>query len=122
MVVGAIRGTQLEALRAASDKLVAEICAQGGHGVAEPRGGGNRGWGRYSFGVASDSGSCFHQPEWAALVDVPPVTAVLTALWGSADYRCTGGGGDFVLPHVHDYQPLHSGEHSALAGDVCRVF
>ena len=66
VVVGAIGGAQLEALRAASDKLVAEICAQGGHSVAEPSGGGNRGWGRYSFGVASDSGSCLHVPRQLA--------------------------------------------------------
>ncbi len=60
----------------------------------------NRGFARYSFG------SQIHHPEWAILVDVPEVLAILDGIWGP-DYHCTGGGGDYSLPGAR-IQGLHS--------------
>ena len=41
-------------------------------------------------------------------VDLPSVTPILTAIFGSSDYIARGGGGDFCLPGATEYQPLHS--------------
>ncbi|MFT7246331.1 MAG: ectoine hydroxylase-related dioxygenase (phytanoyl-CoA dioxygenase family) [Candidatus Azotimanducaceae bacterium] len=69
---------------------------------------GNRGSHRYSFGSASRTGQLLHCPEWAMLLDLPTLTPVMTAIFGSREYRCSGGGGDFCLPGAVNYQPLHS--------------
>ncbi|MDG2026126.1 MAG: phytanoyl-CoA dioxygenase family protein [Acidimicrobiales bacterium] len=47
-------------------------------------------------------------PEWQMLVDLPPLTPIMTALFGSTDYMVRAAGGDFCLPGAVDYQPLHS--------------
>ena len=49
-----------------------------------------------------------HRPEWAMLLDLPTITPILTAIFGSSDYIARGGGGDFCLPGATEYQPLHS--------------
>jgi ectoine hydroxylase-related dioxygenase (phytanoyl-CoA dioxygenase family) len=49
-----------------------------------------------------------HHPEWAMLIDLPTVTPILSAIFGSSDYHARGGGGDFCLPGAVRYQPLHS--------------
>ncbi|XOV90253.1 MAG: phytanoyl-CoA dioxygenase family protein [Pseudomonadota bacterium] len=69
---------------------------------------GNRGSHRYSFGGASKTGHLMHNPEWAMLIDLPTVTPILTAIFGSPDYIARGGGGDYCLPGAIEYQPLHS--------------
>ena len=46
---------------------------------------GNRGWGRFSFGVAQTTRMCAHEPEWTEMVaGCPAVLAVLDTLWGGA--------------------------------------
>ncbi len=69
---------------------------------------GNRGSHRYSFGGTSVTRSMLHRPEWQMLVDLPTVTPILTAIFGSADYSVRAASGDFSLPGAVDYQPLHS--------------
>ncbi len=69
---------------------------------------GNRGSHRYSFGSSSITGHLVHLPEWAMLIDLPTVTPIISAIFGSENYICRGGGGDFCLPGAVDYQRLHS--------------
>lgn len=69
---------------------------------------GNRGKHRYSFGSASLTGQLLHEPAWVSLFDLPSVTRVLEAIFGSDDYILRGAGGDFCLPGADTYQPLHS--------------
>jgi len=63
---------------------------------------------RYSYGTASASMQLLHEPEWAAMVDMPTTTPILTALFGGDDYWVVGGGGDLCLPGAIEYQNLHS--------------
>lgn len=69
---------------------------------------GNRGSHRYSFGGTSVTRSMLHRPEWRMLLDLPTVTPILTAIFGSADYMVRAGSGDFCLPGAVAYQPLHA--------------
>jgi len=63
---------------------------------------------RYSFGTCSASRHLLHEPEWAALVDLPTTTPILKAIFGSTDYLVWGAGGDLCLPGAVEYQHLHS--------------
>jgi hypothetical protein len=69
---------------------------------------GNRGSHRYSFGGTSITRSMLHWPEWRMLVDLPTVTPILTAIFGSSDYMVRAASGDFCLPGAVGYQPLHA--------------
>ncbi len=69
---------------------------------------GNRGSHRYSFGGSSVTRSMLHRPEWQMLVDLPTVTPILIAIFGSPDYMVRSGSGDFCLPGAVEYQPLHA--------------
>lgn len=62
---------------------------------------------RYSFGASSATRHMLHVEEWCELIDLPTTTPLLTAIFGSADYCCLGGGGDVVMPGAIEYQPLH---------------
>lgn len=73
-----------------------------------PNGAGNRGLYRYSWGGASVTGSLLHREEWAMLVDLPTLTPILTAIFGSPDYHLRRAGGDFCLPGAVEYQRLHT--------------
>lgn len=42
------------------------------------------------------------------LVDLPTVTPIVSAIFGSDDYHLKGGGGDFCLPGAVEYQRLHA--------------
>jgi ectoine hydroxylase-related dioxygenase (phytanoyl-CoA dioxygenase family) len=61
----------------------------------------NRGFARYSFG------SQIHHPEWAQLVELPSLLPILDEIWGTEDYTCSGGGGDYSTPGAK-IQKLHS--------------
>ena len=98
---------QLPALRAASDRIAADILSK------DPQGYGNRGPQRYSFGVASLTGQCLHETEWAACVDLPAITPILQEIWPGG-YKCDGGGGDFSAAQCTGYQPLHTDYRDAL--------
>ncbi|MFN8024670.1 MAG: phytanoyl-CoA dioxygenase family protein [Acidimicrobiales bacterium] len=69
---------------------------------------GNRGSHRYSFGGTSITRSMLHRPEWRMLVDLPTVTPLLTAIFGSDGYWVRAASGDFCLPGATGYQPLYS--------------
>ncbi|MBT3425649.1 MAG: hypothetical protein HOJ61_06945 [Gammaproteobacteria bacterium] len=93
---------QLSFLRSGCDRVIKEMLD------LDPARTGNRGSHRYSFGGASKTGGQLHHPEWAMLVDIPIVSEIVSAIFGSADYIVRSGGGDFCLPGAIDYQPLHS--------------
>jgi len=61
----------------------------------------NRGFARYSFGDQ------IRNPEWAMLINLPTTAPILEAIWNSAEYSCTGGGGDYSVPGAK-IQHLHS--------------
>jgi Phytanoyl-CoA dioxygenase (PhyH) len=63
---------------------------------------------RYSFGTCSASRHMMHDPDWAAMIDLPTTTPILTEIFGSAEYLVRGGGGDLCLPGAIEYQHLHS--------------
>jgi ectoine hydroxylase-related dioxygenase (phytanoyl-CoA dioxygenase family) len=69
---------------------------------------GNRGSHRYSFGGSSLTRSQLHHPAWQMLLDIPVVTRLVTAMFGSPEYSLRSASGDFCLPGAVDYQPLHS--------------
>ena len=76
----------------------------------DPRG--NRAKGRYSIGTAFSSGSSLHLPEFSehllgAGVILEPLLCKIFHKDGKADFQCYSGGGDFVVPGVEEYQPLH---------------
>jgi len=98
--VAALTPEHLAALKTRCDGAMNEV-------VAQDEVGGAKGAWRYMFGGSSLTGSCMHFPEYAQLAALPTVDPVLTEIWGSPDYICYGGGGDFCLPGS-EYQPLHS--------------
>jgi hypothetical protein len=63
---------------------------------------------RYSYGTASASRHLLHEPAWAAMIDLPTTTPILSAIFGGADYCVLGAGGDLCLPGAIEYQTLHS--------------
>lgn len=102
VVAQVLDDARLARLSAGVEREVAAILALDGER------GGNRGSHRYSFGGASRSGQLLHHPEWAMLVDLPRLTPIIEAIFGSPDYHCCGAGGDFCLPGAVGYQPLHA--------------
>jgi ectoine hydroxylase-related dioxygenase (phytanoyl-CoA dioxygenase family) len=102
VVAGVLDAGQIDFLRAGCDRVIGEIL-----GVDADRTG-NRGSHRYSFGGASITGQQLHNPEWQMLIDLPRLTPIVTAIFGSPDYHLRGGGGDFCLPGATHYQPLHA--------------
>jgi hypothetical protein len=63
---------------------------------------------RYSYGTSSASRQLMHDSTWASMIDLPTTTPILTGIFGSADYRVFGGGGDVCLPGAIEYQHLHA--------------
>ena len=99
-----------DVLDSAQVAILANGCAEvAGEILALDAGrGGNRGSHRYSFGGSSLTRSQLHRPEWQMLLDIPLVTEVVSAIFGSADYVLRAASGDFCLPGAVEYQPLHS--------------
>ena len=102
VVENVLNEEQLARLTEASERVIREVLAK------DKSRQGNRGTHRYSFGSASLTGQMLHEPAWAMLVDLPKVTPIVTAIFGSVDYILRGAGGDFCLPGASTYQPLHS--------------
>ncbi len=90
--------------RAGAERVMQEQEAEFGHGKM------NRGYARHSFG------SQMHNWEWCILVDLPTILPILNAIWGSDDYTCTGGGGDYSLPGAK-VQHLHSDRTADIFND-----
>ena len=63
---------------------------------------------RYSYGTSSASRQLMHDPVWTSMIDLPTTTPILTGIFGSAEYRVIGGGGDLCLPGAIEYQHLHA--------------
>lgn len=102
VIADALNSEQVEILAKGCDAVAAEILA-----LDEGRAG-NRGSHRYSFGGSSLTRSQLHRPEWRMLLDIPVVTAVVSAIFESTDYVLRAASGDFCLPGATEYQPLHS--------------
>lgn len=99
---------QLETWRAASARVLKQILSVKGEGgrkyITETK----RLPHRYSYGTASASRELLHEPEWAAMIDLPTTTPILTAIFGTPDYFVRGAGGDLCLPGAIEYQGLHA--------------
>ena len=108
VVENVLNAEQLKRLNEASERVIRDILAK------DKNRQGNRGTHRYSFGSASITGQLLHEPAWAMLVDLPTLTPIISALFGSDDYILRGAGGDFCLPGAHTYQPLHSDMHDRI--------
>lgn len=108
VIENVLNAEQLEQLRTASERVIRDVLAK------DKNRQGNRGSHRYSFGSASITGQLLHEPAWAMLVDLPTVTPIIAAIFGSRDYILRGAGGDFCLPGASTYQPLHSDMHDRL--------
>ena len=74
----------------------------------------NRGYARYSFG------SQIHHPEWAQLIELPSLLPILDQIWGTQDYTCSGGGGDYSTPGAK-IQKLHSDMRDVLEDPLGQV-
>jgi hypothetical protein len=101
VVKGVLDAQRLATIRRGVDQVVRLMLAE------DPRREGNRGSHRYTFFTAPAHFG--YQAEWAALIDPPALTPVLTELLGPG-YLCATGtsGGDFALPGALSYQALHS--------------
>ncbi len=100
-------GEMLQATRAASARVLAQILAAPGAGGRKYVGETRRLPHRYSYGTSSASRELLHEREWAALIDLPTTTPILTEIFGGADYFVVGAGGDVCLPGAVEYQALH---------------
>jgi len=103
---------------------VHQACESIAEEIVGPSRSGNRGNGRYSFGVASSTGSILHVPAIANNLLNHGCTTLYPLLcdifWkdGRSDFHCYSGGGDFVLPGVEEYQKLHSDMQVAKRLDI----
>lgn len=93
---------QLASLKSAAEQLAGDIVD------LDPERSGNRGSHRYSYGAASSTKSQMHRREWQMLIDLPTISPIITAIFGSPAYMLRYGSGDFCLPGAVSYQPLHS--------------
>ena len=102
VIANVLNPEQTDRLAKGCDEVVSEILA-----LDETRAG-NRGSHRYSFGGCSLTRSQLHRPAWQMLLDIPAVTDIVSAIFGSPDYVLRAASGDFCLPGAVEYQPLHS--------------
>ncbi len=102
VVANVLDDDQVGYLRAGCDDVVNQVLA------LDPDRTGNRGSHRYSFGAVSSTRSQLHRPEWQMLIDLPTLTPIIAALFGTVDYLLRAASGDFCLPGAYRYQPLHS--------------
>lgn len=103
---------QVDFLRGGCDEVVSEVLA------LDPDRQGNRGSHRYSFGAVSSTRSQLHRPQWQMLIDLPALTPIITALFGTPDYLLRSASGDFCLPGAYRYQPLHSDMRDWQSGEA----
>lgn len=98
----------LARFRDASAEALADILAVPGAGERKYMTESGRLPHRYSYGTSSASRQMLHKPAWAAMVDLPTTTPILTEIFGGADYLVIGAGGDLCLPGAVEYQHLHA--------------
>ncbi|PWQ93189.1 phytanoyl-CoA dioxygenase family protein [Leucothrix arctica] len=105
-VKDALSDDLLERMRKASDTAIMQLmaddpdCSAGGGAGGLPH--------RYSFGGGSASRHMLHVDEWCELIDLPTMTPILKAIFGSDNYVVGGAGGDVAMPGAIEYQGLHS--------------
>ena len=104
----ALTPEQLAYARAGAQRVAAEQMA------AIPLEHANRGYARYSYGPQ------LHHPEWAQLIAVPTILPVLDEIWGSEDYICGLGGGDYSAPGA-EIQHLHADMRDVIADPLQQV-
>jgi len=102
-----LNGEQLSRQRDACVQVLRELLSEPGAGGRKYHTESGRTPHRYSFGECSASRHMLHDPAWAALIDLPTATPLLTKLFGSRDYMVLGAGGDLCLPGTVEYQHLH---------------
>ena len=102
MVRDVLDADQVKFLRAGCEREAEAIVA------LDPNQDRKRGRGRYSYGGASLTNSVLHREEWVMLVDLPTLTPIVTAIFGSANYHIRRAGGDFCLAGTTEYQRLHT--------------
>lgn len=102
VVADVLNAQQIDRLAAGCHEVIDEILALD----SEHRG--NRGSHRYSFGGSSLTRSQLHRSEWQMLLEIPVVTTLVGAIFGSPDFVLRAASGDFCLPGATDYQRLHS--------------
>lgn len=102
VVEDVLPSAELATMQDACNRVVDEIVSN------DPTRAGNRGTHRYSFGSANASGQQLHHEAWQMLIDLPRLTPIITAIFGSPKYFLRGAGGDFCLPGATSYQPLHA--------------
>jgi hypothetical protein len=78
---------------------------------------GNRGPSRWSFAVASRTGSMLHEPAWVELLDSVPLLQLLDGILPEGG-ECVSGGGDFVFGGAAEFQRIHSDIDVASAQDL----
>lgn len=102
VVADILNSEQIAQLAEGCDAVISEIVALDSERV------GNRGSHRYSFGGSSLTRSQLHQPAWQMLLQLPSISTLLTAIFGSEHYTLRAASGDFCLPGATSYQRLHS--------------
>ena len=108
-------------------EAVLQDCKQAAEKIVQPEGvgdRGNRGPGRYSFGVASSTGGMFHLQSFSqhlldgACSKLLPLLAHIFEGGVRSGFVCTGGGGDFVMGETSSDQGIHSDIVVGKAHDV----
>ena len=102
VVADILNPDQIAQLAEGCDAVIKEIVA------LDSARAGNRGSHRYSFGGSSLTRSQLHQPAWQMLLQLPSISTLLTAIFGSEHYTLRAASGDFCLPGATGYQRLHS--------------
>ena len=106
---------------------VLQDCQQAAEKIVRPQGTGergNRGPGRYSFGVASTTGGMLHLENFSkhlldsACSKLHPLLDNIFRGGSRSGFVCTGGGGDFVLGDTASDQTIHSDLQVAESCDV----
>lgn len=105
-----------ELLKLYQYSAVLRDCEKVAKAIVGPERKGNRGSGRYSFGVASSTGSMLHLPSYAKhLLDAGGglLRPLLDLIFAEAEgdrpgFMVLSGGGDFVIGDTHTHQDLHS--------------
>ena len=79
VIANVLNSEQVDVLAQGCNAVVADILA------LDQNRAGNRGSHRYSFGGSSLTRSQLHRPEWQMLLDIPTVTDIVSAIFGSPD-------------------------------------
>ena len=93
---------------------VRQDCERVAKEIVGPERGGNRGPGRYSFGIASGSGGMLHVKSFAqhllgsACSKLCPMLDGIFEGGATPGFVCTGGGGDFVIGDTGSDQWIHA--------------